>query len=209
MHCVAGLALAAGNGSVSTTAMLFHAVNIADTVKLILLGVAVFAATRLLAGRRSLPRWLQILGYALLPVLVIGGAAFAVNSGALNAVLRVTAAALAVGRGGDPRGDASLAELAAAGHRAGFQSNPTRWLSYLPSAQLLRATGRVSPAADSSSQGSASSADSEWPDCAAARGRCVSWRRASAPAGLDPRRARLSNPMEAVGQLNASRTTSG
>lgn len=87
MHCVAGLALAAGNGSVSTTAMLFHAVNIADTVKLILLGVAVFAATRLLAGRRSLPRWLQILGYALLPVLVIGGAAFAVNSGALNAVL--------------------------------------------------------------------------------------------------------------------------
>ena len=52
-----------------------------------LLGVAVFAGTRLLASRRSAPRWLQILGYVLLPVLVIGGAAFVVNSDALNAAL--------------------------------------------------------------------------------------------------------------------------
>jgi hypothetical protein len=77
----------AGDGSAATTASLFHAINVADMVKLFLLGIAVFAATRLLAGRRLLPRWLQILGYVLLPVLVIGGAAFVVSSDALNAVL--------------------------------------------------------------------------------------------------------------------------
>ena len=36
----------ASSGSASTTASLFHAVNIADTVKLVLLGVAIAAATR-------------------------------------------------------------------------------------------------------------------------------------------------------------------
>jgi hypothetical protein len=77
----------AGDGSASTTASLFHAVNIADTVKLVLLGVTVFAATRFLAGVRAVPRWLEVLGYALLPILVIGGLAFVVNSGALSAVL--------------------------------------------------------------------------------------------------------------------------
>ena len=77
----------AGDGSASTTASLFDAVNIADTVKLVLLGVTVFAATRFLAGVRAVPRWLEALGYALLPVLVVGGAAFVVNSGALSAVL--------------------------------------------------------------------------------------------------------------------------
>jgi hypothetical protein len=77
----------AGDGSASTTASLSHAVNIADTVKLVLLGVTIFAATRLLAGVRAVPRWLEVLGYALLPILVIGGVAFVVNSGALSAVL--------------------------------------------------------------------------------------------------------------------------
>ena len=77
----------AGDGTASMTASLFHAVNIADTVKLVLLGVTVFAATRFLAGVRAVPRWLEVLGYALLPILVIGGAAFVVNSGALSGVL--------------------------------------------------------------------------------------------------------------------------
>jgi hypothetical protein len=77
----------AGDGTASMTASLFHAVNIADTVKLVLLGVTVFAATRFLASVRAVPRWLEVLGYALLPILVVGGAAFVVNSGAVSAVL--------------------------------------------------------------------------------------------------------------------------
>ena len=77
----------AGDGSASTTADLFHAVNVADTVKLVLLGITVFAGTRLLAAARPLPRWLRWLGDALLPILIIGGAAFVVNSGTLSAVL--------------------------------------------------------------------------------------------------------------------------
>jgi hypothetical protein len=79
-----------GDGSASTTASLFHAVNIADTVKLVLLGVTIFTATRLLATVRALPGWLYLLGCALLPILVIGGLAFVVNSGALSAVLTVS-----------------------------------------------------------------------------------------------------------------------
>ena len=84
-----GLNRAADGGHVSAGATLFHAVNIADTVKLVLLAVAVAAATRL-AGSQVFPRWLQSLGYALAPILVIGGAAFIVTSDALSAVLAVS-----------------------------------------------------------------------------------------------------------------------
>jgi hypothetical protein len=82
-----GLNRAADGGEVSTSATLFHAVNIADTVKLVLLAVAIAAATRLAADAHALPRWLRGLGYALAPVLVIGGAAFVITSDALSAVL--------------------------------------------------------------------------------------------------------------------------
>ena len=85
-----GLNRAADGGHVSASATLFHAVNIADTVKLVLLAVAVAAATRLAAGSQVFPRWLQSLGYALAPILVIGGAAFIVTSDALSAVLAVS-----------------------------------------------------------------------------------------------------------------------
>lgn len=71
----------------STSATLFHAVNIADTVKLVLLAVAIAAATRLAANARRFPRGLSVLGHALALLLVIGGAAFVVTSDALNAVL--------------------------------------------------------------------------------------------------------------------------
>lgn len=56
-------------------------------MKLVLLGVSIFAATRFLAGVRPWPRWLHALGYALLPILVIAGAAFVVDSDVLSAVL--------------------------------------------------------------------------------------------------------------------------
>jgi hypothetical protein len=77
----------AGNGTPETTASLFHAINVADTVKLVLLGIAIAAARRLAAGAGAFPRWVRGLGYALLPVLVIGGLAFIVDSSALTMVL--------------------------------------------------------------------------------------------------------------------------
>lgn len=75
------------NSSASTTGSLFHAVNIADTVKLILLGVAIAAATRAMEQTGAVRGWLRGLGYALLPILVIGGLAFVIHSAALSAVL--------------------------------------------------------------------------------------------------------------------------
>lgn len=77
----------AGSGSAATTASLFHTVNIADTVKLVLLGVAVAAATRAMEDTGAIKKWMRRLGYALLPILVIGGLAFVVHSGALSAIL--------------------------------------------------------------------------------------------------------------------------
>jgi hypothetical protein len=85
-----GLNRAADAGKVSTSAALFHAVNIADTVKLVLLAVSVAAATHLAARTHALPRWLRGLGYALAPILIIGGAAFVITSDALSAVLAVS-----------------------------------------------------------------------------------------------------------------------
>jgi len=78
---------AADGDQVPASAALFHAVNVADTVKLVLLAVAIAAATRLASAARALPGWVRGLGYALAPVLVIGGAAFVVDSDALSAVL--------------------------------------------------------------------------------------------------------------------------
>ncbi|HZE16274.1 MAG TPA: hypothetical protein VE197_11500, partial [Mycobacterium sp.] len=77
----------AAGGSPSTTASLFHAVNIADTVKLALLGLAIAGATRAMQENGTGGGWLRWLGYALLPVLVMGGLAFAIHSGALSGVL--------------------------------------------------------------------------------------------------------------------------
>jgi hypothetical protein len=77
----------ADHGSASATASLFHAVNHADTIKLVLLAVMIVAATRLMRG---IPRWLGTLGMALGPILVIGGLAFVIDSGALGAVLELS-----------------------------------------------------------------------------------------------------------------------
>jgi hypothetical protein len=75
----------AGDGGASTTASLFHAVNVADAVKLVLLGVAIAAATRLAAATGAFPAGCA--RSALLSILVIGGLAFVIDSGALSAVL--------------------------------------------------------------------------------------------------------------------------
>ncbi len=84
----------AGSGSAGTTASLFHAVNVADTVKLALLGIAIAAATRLAARAAALPRWLRTLGY----VLIIGGLASIVDSDALTGLLTASLFLLLFGR---------------------------------------------------------------------------------------------------------------
>jgi|1186.fasta_scaffold216402_2 hypothetical protein len=78
---------AAANADVFASATLFHAVNIADTVKLVLLAIAIATATRLAGEAQTFPRWVRGVGYALAPTLIIGGAAFVDTSDALSAVL--------------------------------------------------------------------------------------------------------------------------
>jgi hypothetical protein len=80
----------AGSGGAETTAALFHAVNIADLVKLVLLGIAIAAATTLGLRMRVFGSRMRWLGYALPPFLVIGGLAFVIDSGALEGVLDVS-----------------------------------------------------------------------------------------------------------------------
>jgi hypothetical protein len=63
----------------------FHVVNDADTLKLVLLAGFVAAAT--FAGSS---RWLRTLGVVLVPLLVLGGLAFLVDSGVLAALLTVS-----------------------------------------------------------------------------------------------------------------------
>ena len=90
----------AGGGGASTTASLFHAVNIADTIKLALLGISVAAGARVASETGLFGRWLVMLGYALLPILIIGGLAFVIHSGALSAVLDLSLVLLLVWVGG-------------------------------------------------------------------------------------------------------------
>ena len=90
----------ASGGGASTTASLFHAVNIADTVKLALLGITIAAAARVASETGLFARWLVMLGYALLPILIIGGLAFVIHSGALSAVLDLSLVLLLVWVGG-------------------------------------------------------------------------------------------------------------
>jgi len=80
----------AGSSPASTSRALFSAVNYADTVKLILL--ASFAVTVTWPGTRvgALPAWVRVLGYLLVPLLILGGLAFVIDSSILYAVLVVS-----------------------------------------------------------------------------------------------------------------------
>jgi hypothetical protein len=84
----------ADSAAPSTSKALFAAVNYADTVKLILL--ASFAITVTWAGTRAgaLPAWVRVLGYLLVPLLVLGGMAFVIDSSVLYAILVVSLFAL-------------------------------------------------------------------------------------------------------------------
>ena len=83
---VAGV-ITAGSQPVATSARLFDALNLADTIKLVLL--AAFAASVTTAATRAgmTGRWTRWLTLALVAALPIGGIAFIVDSPVLTAVL--------------------------------------------------------------------------------------------------------------------------
>ena len=76
-----------GHGSASGTRALFDAINKADTVKLILLGVFIGAATVAAWRSGAFARWVLWEGMVTVPFLVIGGLAFVLTAAALNLVL--------------------------------------------------------------------------------------------------------------------------
>ena len=89
-----GLGLAAAHDvadtAAATTTGWLQAINGADVAKLLLLA-AFAAATTHVAGRAGqLPRWLRLLGWVLVPLLVVGGVAFLRPDSALTAVLTVS-----------------------------------------------------------------------------------------------------------------------
>lgn len=97
-----GFAVAAVTGvrtsDAGTTAAWFHAINYADTAKLVLL--AVFAGTVTVAARHWLPGWLCSTGRVLPALLVLGGLEFLVDNVALNAALTLSLVVLLVWAGG-------------------------------------------------------------------------------------------------------------
>jgi len=78
------------HGSADGTRTLFNAINKADTVKLILLAVFVGAASWAASRNGALPRWVIWTGAVTVVFLVVGGLAFVVKSGVLNAALDVS-----------------------------------------------------------------------------------------------------------------------
>jgi hypothetical protein len=85
---LAGVAVAGvEQASADRSAALFHALNTADTVKLVLL--AAFAAVVTVAADPAgmAPRWLRALTVLLVVLLPFGGAAFLVDSAVLTAML--------------------------------------------------------------------------------------------------------------------------
>jgi len=108
----------AGSGGAETTAALFHAVNIADLVKLVLLAIAIAAATMLGLRMRVFGARMQWLGYVLPPLLVIGGLAFVIDSGVLEGALEVSLILLLVWA-------ASIGVIAMRGRTSAIKLQPT------------------------------------------------------------------------------------
>ena len=79
--------VAVSRAASSDPAGLVHAVDVADTVKLVLLAVFVPAVT--VAARRAgmVPRWTSVLAFVLVVLLPLGGAAFLVPNGLLMLLL--------------------------------------------------------------------------------------------------------------------------
>ncbi len=78
------------------TALWFHAINRTGTVELLLLAVFVATVTAAAGRAAQLPALLRGLGAVLVPLLVLGGTAFAVGSEPLAVVLAVSLVVLLV-----------------------------------------------------------------------------------------------------------------
>ncbi len=79
-----------GASSAATTADLLHLINLADTVKLVLLAAFVASATSALTRSQRVPAWLRGISWSLVVLLPVGGAAFLIDSGLLTALLTVS-----------------------------------------------------------------------------------------------------------------------
>ena len=79
--------LGADGHAAGTSAALFHAINLADTAKLVLLAGFTGAVTLAASGAGMAPRWLRALTAVLVVLLPVGGAAFLVDNRVLTAAL--------------------------------------------------------------------------------------------------------------------------
>jgi len=77
----------ASSAAASTSAALFNAINLADTVKLVLLAVFAGAVTVAAARAGICPRWVRGMTVILVVLLPFGGAAFIVHTAVLTAML--------------------------------------------------------------------------------------------------------------------------
>ena len=78
-----------GQSSAAVTADLLHLINLADTVKLVLLAAFVASASSV-AGSRPMPAWLRAVSWSLVVLLPAGATAFVIDSSLLTALLTVS-----------------------------------------------------------------------------------------------------------------------
>ena len=92
--CQVGFAVSATRGVATATpaysAWRFHAINDADSLKLLLLGGFVGAVSVLIAGVGRLPRWLLAIAVVLAPLLPISGAGYLTGNAVLLGLLYVS-----------------------------------------------------------------------------------------------------------------------
>jgi hypothetical protein len=72
------------------TAALLHLINLADTVKLVLLAAFVASATSAVTRSHRLTAWLRAISWSLVVLLPAGGTAFVIDSSLLTALLTVS-----------------------------------------------------------------------------------------------------------------------
>lgn len=89
-----GIALVAthepGTSTAAASADLLHLINLADTLKLVLLAAFVATATSAVTRSRRLPTWVRAVSWSLVVLLPAGGAAFVIEAGLLTVLLTVS-----------------------------------------------------------------------------------------------------------------------
>ncbi len=79
-----------GLSSAAMNADLLHLINLADTMKLVLLAAFVASATSAVTRSHRVPAWLRATSWSLVVLLPAGGAAFVIDSSLLTALLTVS-----------------------------------------------------------------------------------------------------------------------